>query len=320
MNKIAEFVCCQKGCCQDLCDCCLPNSNKPVKKIRKADIQHLVHQPVSSVSDSTASPSFSGAESYSFTSGRERLDSDRSSASTLSAASRKESLSSNPDYRVKSTATPVIDMKPIEFWAATNRETVQPRTPKRIRLQSESDFSLDNFNMDLYEVAEKSDESLTDEEKLARFKLGQIHFSLQYEIPTKCMIVRIIEARDLPRPLLQDANKQDMAHSNPYAKVALLPDCKNTKQTSVQRKTQSPNWSEVFRFEMPFKEVQRRTLEITVKDFDKFSRHCVIGQVLLRLDNINLIKGGHMWKPLMPSTKVRHSRTCIHHIPGLLKL
>lgn len=195
-------------------------------------------------------------------------------------------------------------MKPIEFWAATNRETVQPRTPKRIRLQSETELSVDNFNMDLYEVEEKSDECLTDEEKLSRYKLGQVHFSLQYEIPTKCLIVRIIEARDLPRPLAQDAHKQDMAHSNPYAKICLLPDQKNSKQTTVQRKTQCPNWSEIFRFEMPFKEVQKRSLEVTVKDFDKYSRHCVIGHTHLRLDNINLIKGGHMWKPLMPSTKV----------------
>ena len=297
INKMVEFLCCQKGC-QDLCDCCLPK--KPAK-IRKEDIKHLIQQPVSASIDSDVgrhSPSLSATETSSL-SGRERLDSDRSSVT-----SRKGSTSSNPDHK-KSNVTPVIDMKPIEFWAATNRETVQPRTPKRLRMQSESEFSLDNFNMDLYEVAEKSEECLTDEEKLARFKLGQIHFSLQYEIPTKCLIVRIIEARDLPRPVCQDVNRQDMAHSNPYAKVCLLPDQKNSRQTTVQRKTQTPTWGEILRFEMPFKEVQRRTLEITVKDFDKYSRHCITGQVHLRLDNINLIKGGHMWKPLMPSTTVR---------------
>lgn len=194
-------------------------------------------------------------------------------------------------------------MKPIEFWTA-NRETVQPKTPNR-RLNSEGEFSLESFNFELYESVDTADEPLTDMEQLERYKLGEIHFSLQYEIPNKTLMVRIIEAKDLPRPYCHDANKQDMAHSNPYAKVSLLPDQKNSKQTTVQRKTQTPTWGETFAFELPFKEVQRRTVEIIVKDFDKFSRHCVIGQVHLTLDNINLIKGGHMWKPLLPCNKVR---------------
>lgn len=194
-------------------------------------------------------------------------------------------------------------MKPIEFWA--NRETVQPRSLKR-RLPSESEISIEDFKPDLYEQHEDSEECLTDEEKLARFKLGQIHFSLQYEIPTKCLIVRIIEAKELPLPFAHDTSRQDMAHSNPYAKVCLLPDQKNSQQTAVQRKTQEPTWGDIFRFELPFKEAQRRTLEITVKDFDRYSRHCVIGQIHLTLDTVNLIKGGHMWKPLLPSNKVSH--------------
>ena len=122
----------------------------------------------------------------------------------------------------------------------------------------------------------------------------------------KSLIVRLIEARDLPLPFAHDAHRQDMAHSNPYAKLCLLPDQKNSQQTSVQRKTQQPEWNEVFKFELPFKEVQKRTLEITVKDFDKYSRHRVIGQLHLPMEGINLVKGGHMWKPLLPSNKVSY--------------
>ena len=136
---------------------------------------------------------------------------------------------------------------------------------------------------------------------------GEVHFSIQYEIPSKSLIVRIIEAKELPPPLNQDSSRQDMAHSNPYAKICLLPDQKTSRQTSVQRKTQNPSWGEIFSFEMPFSEAQRRTLEITLKDFDKYSRHCVIGQMHLSLENLNLIKGGHMWKPLQPCLKVGSS-------------
>lgn len=310
-QKIYNLVCCNEVC-KELCDCCWSEGEtKKKKKLTKDDIQHIVNrQPVSAtLSDASRSSICTSASShsYSFTgsiagsiggsigSARERLDSENSS--------RKESLSSSPELR-KPNVKPVIDMKPIEFWTA-NKEAVQPRTPRR-RLPSESEFSLDSFQLDLYESTDSSDEPQTDEEKLARYGLGQVHFSLQYEIPMKILKVKIIEARDLCRPYHQDSNKQDMAHSNPYVKVALLPDQKNSRQTTVQRKTQNPCWNETFAFELPFTEAQRRTLEITIKDFDKYSRHCVIGQIHLPLANINLIKGGHMWKPLLPCLKVSY--------------
>lgn len=220
------------------------------------------------------------------------------------ASSRTDSVSSasqlSGEYR-RGTTTPVIDMKPIEFWAA-NRESVQPKQHRR-RLPSETEISVENFQPDLYEE-EKTEPCLTDEEKLAKFQLGQIHIGLNYEVSTKVLMVKIIEAKDLPRPFSMDENKQDMAHSNPYCKVCLLPDQKNSQQTSVQRKTQEPTWNEYFMFEIPYSEVQMRTLEILVKDFDKYSRHCIIGQVYLPLTNLQLLKGVHMWKPLSPSTKV----------------
>ena len=52
-----------------------------------------------------------------------------------------------------------------------------------------------------HQVAEKSDECLTDEEKLNRYRLGEVHFGVQYDIPNSTLIVRMLEARDLPLPL-----------------------------------------------------------------------------------------------------------------------
>ncbi|XP_033751182.1 synaptotagmin-17-like [Pecten maximus] len=285
-QKIVEYVCCQDGGC---CECCL---NGKKQKLTKSDIQHSFRHSNSRL-DSTSS----NAESYK--SFRDRVESD-------SATSRTDSVSSasqiSGDFR-KGMNTPIIDMKPIEFWAA-NKESVQPRQGRR-RLPSETEISIENFQRDLYEVEEDAEPCLTDEEKLAKFQLGQIHIGLQYEVSTKVLVVKVIESKDLPPPYCLDENKQDMAHSNPYCKVCLLPDQKNSQQTSVQRKTQNPTWNEYFMFEIPFHEAQMRTLEILIKDFDRFSRHCIIGQVYLPLSNINLIKGGHMWKPLMPSTKER---------------
>lgn len=184
-------------------------------------------------------------------------------------------------------------MKPIEFWA--NRETVQPRTPRRGRLPSEPEFSIDSIKPDLYEVKE--------EVKKVQPDLGEVHVSLQYEVPANALVVRIIEARHLPSPASMD--RADQAHSNPYAKIYVLPDTKNAQQTGVQRKTQDPKWGDTFTFEMSFQDAQKGTLHISVRDFDKFSRHCVIGHVNLPLDSMNLLKGGHLWKALIPSNLVR---------------
>ena len=299
MVKVANWIGCQDGC-QACLDCCLQYETSKHTKIKKNEIEHIIRQPETyrlrhdsdiSNAESTSSPTL----------GRDRKDSENNS--------RKGSTSSNQESR-KTSVTPVIDMKPIEFWAA-NRETVQPRTPKR-RLATESDFNVENFQRDLYEVEESHEECLTDEQKLARFNLGQIHFGLQYEIPSKSLIVKLIEAKDLPPPFCKDSSKQDMAHSNPYAKISLLPDQKNSRQSSVQRKTQCPEWNEIFVFEIPYIEAQRRTLEIYVKDFDKYSRHCVIGQIHLPLNNVNMVKGGHMWKPLLPKYKGKYY-TLPHH-------
>lgn len=285
-EKVYEFLCC--NCEDNLCECCFEEKKK---KITKSDIQHSFRE-----SSSRLNSTSSYAESH--RSIRERTESE-------STASRTDSVSSasqiSGDYR-KGTTTPIIDMKPIEFWTA-NRENVQPR-PSRRRLPSETEISVDNFQRDLYEVEETVEPCLTDEEKLAKFQLGQIHIGLKYEVSSTNLVVKIIEAKDLPPPYCLDENKQDLAHSNPYCKVCLLPDQKNSQQTSVQRKTQNPTWNEYFMFDIPYEEVQMRTLEILIKDFDKFSRHCIIGQVYLPLSSMHLIKGGHMWKPLSPSTKV----------------
>nr|XP_053636671.1 synaptotagmin-17-like [Cherax quadricarinatus] len=125
---------------------------------------------------------------------------------------------------------------------------------------------------------------------------GRIHFSLHYDATESVLLVKVLEAVDLPRPACKD--RSDMAHSNPYVKICLLPDTKNSFQTTVKKKTQDPVFEETFSFELPYREVIRRTLELKVKDFDKYSRHCVVGHVLLPLQNVNLARPSRLWRPL----------------------
>ena len=281
-------------CCESCCECC--REDKKHRKLTKSDIQHSFRESVSRL-DSTSST----IESSTPRSTRERTESD-SVSRTDSVSSATSASQFSFEYR-KPTTTPIIDMKPLEFWAA-NKETVQPKQGRR-RLPSETEITIENFQKDLYEAEKVNRElCLTDEQKLSKYQLGQVHFGLQYEVSTGVLVVKVIEAKELPPPYCLDENKQDLAHSNPYCRVSLIPDAKNSHQTSVQRKTQEPSWNEYFMFELPFKEAGSKTLEILIKDFDKYSRHCTIGQVHLSLDGLNLVKGVHMWKPLSPCASV----------------
>lgn len=201
-------------------------------------------------------------------------------------------------------SSPLIDIKPIEFGIiGAKKEIVQPTV---LRKTYTPDDYFRKFEPRLYSLDSNSDDmdSLTDEEILSKYQLGMLHFSTQYDLLHNYLIVRVIEAKDLPPPISYDGSRQDMAHSNPYVKICLLPDQKNSKQTGVKRKTQNPVFEERYTFEIPFLEAQRRTLLLTVVDFDKFSRHCVIGKVSMPLSDVDLVKGGHWWKALVPSSQV----------------
>ncbi|POI30375.1 hypothetical protein CIB84_005875 [Bambusicola thoracicus] len=228
---------------------------------------------------------------------RRRSSSD-TSRSTYSLTRRISSLES------RRPSSPLIDIKPIEFGIiGAKKEIVQPTI---LRKTYSPDDYFRKFEPRLYSLDSNSDDmdSLTDEEILSKYQLGMLHFSTQYDLLHNYLIVRVIEAKDLPPPISYDGSRQDMAHSNPYVKICLLPDQKNSKQTGVKRKTQNPVFEERYTFEIPFLEAQRRTLLLTVVDFDKFSRHCVIGKVSMPLGDVDLVKGGHWWKALVPSSQI----------------
>ncbi|KAB0392912.1 hypothetical protein E2I00_000931 [Balaenoptera physalus] len=228
-----------------------------------------------------------------------RCSSSDTSKSTYSLTRRISSLDS------RRPSSPLIDIKPIEFGVLSAKK--EPIQPSVLRRTYTPDDYFRKFEPRLYSLGSNSDDVdfLTDAEILSKYQLGMLHFSTQYDLLHNHLTVRVIEARDLPPPISHDGARQDMAHSNPYVKICLLPDQKNSKQTGVKRKTQKPVFEERYTFEIPFLEAQRRTLLLTVLDFDKFSRHCVIGKVAVPLCEVDLVKGGHWWKALIPSSQVR---------------
>ncbi|KAJ0058261.1 hypothetical protein NL108_012403, partial [Boleophthalmus pectinirostris] len=118
---------------------------------------------------------------------------------------------------------------------------------------------------------------------------GKISFLLRYAFNTEQLVVKILKALDLPA---KDAN----GFSDPYVKIYLLPDRKKKYQTKVHRKTLNPVFNETFQFGVPLDELHSRKLHFSVYDFDRFSRHDLIGQVVV--DNLLDFSEGSGDKPI----------------------
>lgn len=103
---------------------------------------------------------------------------------------------------------------------------------------------------------------------------GRLHFILKFDFDLEQLIVKIHKAQDLPA-------KDFSGTSDPYVKIYLLPDRKTKHQTKVHRKTLNPVFDEVFLFPVAYAELSGRKLHFSVYDFDRFSRHDLIGQVVV---------------------------------------
>uniref|UniRef100_A0AAR2JKV3 C2 domain-containing protein n=1 Tax=Pygocentrus nattereri TaxID=42514 RepID=A0AAR2JKV3_PYGNA len=103
---------------------------------------------------------------------------------------------------------------------------------------------------------------------------GKINFSLKYDYEGELLLVTILKAMDLPA-------KDLCGSSDPYVKIYLLPDRKCKFQTRVHRKTLNPIFDETFQFPVPYEQLTGRKLHLSVFDFDRFSRHDMIGEVIL---------------------------------------
>lgn len=107
-------------------------------------------------------------------------------------------------------------------------------------------------------------------------QLGDICFSLRYVPTAGKLTVVILEAKNL--------KKMDVGGlSDPYVKIALMQNGKRLKKkkTSVKKCTLNPYYNESFSFEVPFEQIQKVNLVVTVVDYDRIGTSEPIGKVVL---------------------------------------
>ncbi|KAM3859204.1 synaptotagmin-10 isoform 2-T2 [Diretmus argenteus] len=126
---------------------------------------------------------------------------------------------------------------------------------------------------------------------------GKLSFSLKYDYEEQALVVRILKALDLPA-------KDFTGTSDPYVKIYLLPERKKKFQTRVHRKNLNPMFDETFCFPVAYDEICNRKLHFSVYDFDRFTSHDMIGEVVV--DNLfelsDLSREAVVWKDIHTAT------------------
>uniref|UniRef100_A0AC35U6D9 Synaptotagmin n=1 Tax=Rhabditophanes sp. KR3021 TaxID=114890 RepID=A0AC35U6D9_9BILA len=151
------------------------------------------------------------------------------------------------------------------------------------KLAADLDALEENMEQNEKEQAEEKEE----------IKLGRIQYKLDYDFQQNQLTITVIQAEDLPG--------MDMSGtSDPYVKLYLMPEKKKKVETKVHRKTLNPVFNETFVFKVPFNEIGNKTLVFAIYDFDRFSKHDQIGQVLIPLGKIDLGAVIEEWKDIQP--------------------
>ncbi|KAI1295638.1 Synaptotagmin 1 [Halotydeus destructor] len=104
-------------------------------------------------------------------------------------------------------------------------------------------------------------------------KLGDICFSLRYVPTSGKLTVCILEAKNL--------KKMDLGGlSDPYVKIALMSNGKRIKKkkTTVKKCTLNPYFNESFQFEVPFDQINKVSVKVTVVDYDRIGTCDPIGK------------------------------------------
>ncbi|XP_067830284.1 synaptotagmin-1-like [Heptranchias perlo] len=110
-------------------------------------------------------------------------------------------------------------------------------------------------------------------EKEEQEKLGDICFSLRYVPTAGKLTVIVLEAKNL--------KKMDVGGlSDPYVKIQLMQNGKRLKKkkTTIKKNTLNPYYNESFSFEVPFEQIQKVQVVITVLDYDKLGKNEAIGK------------------------------------------
>ncbi|XP_028815157.1 synaptotagmin VIII isoform X2 [Denticeps clupeoides] len=125
---------------------------------------------------------------------------------------------------------------------------------------------------------------------------GRLLYSLEYNASRSELTVGIKEAAALKA---MDAG----GTSDPYVKVYILPNKSKTYETKVFRKTLQPVFNELFKFQISQPDLNESMMVMQVYDFNRFSKHDVIGELRLQLSTVDWNHVIEEWRDLSEASK-----------------
>uniref|UniRef100_A0A8C5J9Y1 Synaptotagmin 8 n=1 Tax=Junco hyemalis TaxID=40217 RepID=A0A8C5J9Y1_JUNHY len=156
------------------------------------------------------------------------------------------------------------------------------------------------------------------EQAVEQTRRGKLQYSLEYNFRMQELKVGVKQAVELKA---MDSG----GTSDPYVIVYLTSDRKKRYETKVYRKTLNPIFNESFTFQVLQAEVSESTLVMQIYDFNRFSKHDIIGEVRLPLASVNLQHVIEQWSDLAVASKVEEEHLgeicfSLRYVPSTGKL
>ncbi|NXX04678.1 SYTL1 protein, partial [Larus smithsonianus] len=127
---------------------------------------------------------------------------------------------------------------------------------------------------------------------------GCVQFSLRYDPAKKELQVHVLRCRELA-----EAKKQ---RSDPYIKTYLLPDKSNRskRKTTVRKRSLDPVFNETLKYKLEKRDLQGRTLNLSVWHHDSLGRNLFLGEVEIALGTWDWANTSPEWFSLQPRVRV----------------
>ncbi|XP_077956462.1 protein piccolo isoform X2 [Gasterosteus aculeatus] len=133
---------------------------------------------------------------------------------------------------------------------------------------------------------------------------GEIQLQINYDKQLGNLIVHVLQARNL-------APRDNNGYSDPFVKVYLLPGrgAENKRRSKPAGKSLNPEWNQTVIYKnIHLEQLRKKTLEVSVWDYDKCSSNDFLGEVLIDLSNTAQLDNVPRWLLLKEQSEGDHHR------------
>lgn len=127
--------------------------------------------------------------------------------------------------------------------------------------------------------------------------LGRIHLRVKYDSNLFDLTVHLIEAHNL-------CPSDEGGFRDPYVRLMLHPEVDQRKrQTAIHRRETHPYFDQHFKFPVSRDQLQGKELILQVLDYDRYSHNDIVGEVKIKMDELDLSKSVEIWGDLLKIKK-----------------